>query len=125
MGIRVGGDRDEASAGRFAAGVEGRGVDDMTLSFPGETSEYRVARDELLEQEIALRRQMEAVAAARRALPPGGLIPQDYTFDAMGPDGKPRKVKLSELFGEGGDSLIVYHMMFPRHRNDDRPKAGS
>jgi len=97
----------------------------MSLSFPGESAEYRVARDELLEQEIALRRQMEAVAAARRALPPGGLIPQDYTFDAIGPDGEAREVKLSELLGEGRNSLIVYNMMFPRHRNDDRPKAES
>jgi predicted dithiol-disulfide oxidoreductase (DUF899 family) len=97
----------------------------MKLDFPGESAEYRAARDRLIEHEIALRRQMEAVAAARRALPPGGLIPQDYTFDAIGDDGTPRKVKLSELFGEGKDSLIVYHMMFPRHRNDDRPKAES
>lgn len=95
----------------------------MKLEFPGETAAYRAARDRLLDQEIALRRQMEAVAAARRALPPGGLVPQDYTFDAVGADGKPTKVKLSGLFGEGRDSLIVYHMMFPRHRNDDRPKA--
>jgi predicted dithiol-disulfide oxidoreductase (DUF899 family) len=95
----------------------------MKLDFPGETPEYRAARDRLLEQEIALRRQMEAVAAARRALPRGGLVPQDYVFDAMGADGAPAKVRLSELFGEGKDSLIVYHMMFPRHRNDDRPKA--
>src|SRR5262245_41129091 len=95
----------------------------MKLNFPGETAEYRAARDQLLDQEIALRRQMEAVAAARRALPPGGLIPQDYTFVGIGADGTPAKVKLSELFDEGKNSLIVYNMMFPRHRNDDRPKA--
>src|SRR5262245_19822210 len=97
----------------------------MKLANPGETAAYRAARDRLLEQEIALRRQMEAVAAARRALPPGGPIPQDYAFDAIGADGAPCKVKLSELFGEERDSLIVYNMMFPRHRNDDRPKAES
>jgi len=95
----------------------------MKLDFPGETAEYRTARDHLLQQEIALRGQMEAVAAARRALPPGGLIPQDYVFGAVGADGASTKVKLSELFGEGKDSLIVYNMMFPRHRKDDRPKA--
>jgi predicted dithiol-disulfide oxidoreductase (DUF899 family) len=38
-------------------------------AFPGETSEYRNARDELLRREIGLRREMEAVAQARRALP--------------------------------------------------------
>jgi predicted dithiol-disulfide oxidoreductase (DUF899 family) len=46
----------------------------MKFDLPGETAEYRAARNELLGQEIALRRQMEAVAAARRALPSGGLI---------------------------------------------------
>jgi predicted dithiol-disulfide oxidoreductase (DUF899 family) len=97
----------------------------MKLNFPGETAEYRAARDKLLNQEIALRREMEALAAARRALPPGGLIPQDYAFDAIGSDGKPGKVKLSELFIDGKDSLVIYNMMFPRHKNDDRPKAKS
>ena len=47
---------------------------------PGESPEYRAARDRLLEQEIELRRSMEAVAAARRALPPGGPVPTDYVF---------------------------------------------
>jgi predicted dithiol-disulfide oxidoreductase (DUF899 family) len=97
----------------------------MQLNFPGETAEYRAARDELLNREIALRREMESVANARRALPLGGLIREDYTFDAFGADGKPTKVKLSELFRDGKDSLIVYNMMFPRHRNDRRPKAES
>lgn len=97
----------------------------MKLNFPGETAEYRAARDKLLNQEIALRREMEALAAARRALPPGGLIPQDYVFDGIGTDGKPGKVKLSELFTDGKDSLVIYNMMFPRHKNDHRPKAKS
>src|SRR5262249_60054506 len=105
--------------------VERGGGGDMRLSFPGESAEYRAVRDRLLEQEIELRRKMEAVAAARRALPPGGLIPEDYAFDAIGPDGGPRQVKLSELFDGGRDSLIVYNMMFPRHRKDGRPKAES
>lgn len=42
--------------------------------FPNESAEYRAARDALLEAEIALRRQTEAVAALRRALPPGGPV---------------------------------------------------
>jgi hypothetical protein len=89
-----------------------KGGPDMKLDLPGETAEYRAARNDLLDHEIALRRQMEAVAAARRALPPGGLIREDYAFDAIDPDGRPRKVKLSELFLEGKDSLVVYNMMF-------------
>ena len=43
----------------------------MSTRFPGESGEYRAARDRLLKQEIELRRVMEAVAAARRELPPG------------------------------------------------------
>ena len=44
----------------------------MSIAFPGESAEYRAARDRLLEQEIELRRAMEAVAAARRELHPVG-----------------------------------------------------
>ena len=40
----------------------------MRTMFPGESAEYRAARDRLLAQEIELRRTMEAVAAARREL---------------------------------------------------------
>jgi hypothetical protein len=49
----------------------------MGIRFPGESAEYRAARDRLLEQEIELRRAMEAVAVARRRLPPGGMVPDD------------------------------------------------
>ena len=55
----------------------------MTIAFPGESSEYRAARDRLLEQEIELRRAMEAVAAARRRLPPSGVVPEDYVFQTQ------------------------------------------
>ena len=44
------------------------------VGFPNESAEYRAARDRLLEKEIGLRRVMEEVAAARRALPQGGLM---------------------------------------------------
>jgi predicted dithiol-disulfide oxidoreductase (DUF899 family) len=93
----------------------------MALTFPAESPEYRAARDRLLEQEIELRRQAEAVAAARRALPPGGVVPQDYVFRGRGPDGSPTEVRLSELFAPGRDSLVIYNFMFPRHAGDDRP----
>ena len=55
-------------------------------TFPGESPEYRTARDALLEREIGLRREMEAVAPARRELPPGGAVPEDYVFQGPGPD---------------------------------------
>jgi len=93
----------------------------MNIAFPGESAEYRAARDRLLAKEIELRRAMEAVSALRRELPPDGLIPEDYVFDGLGPDGVPAKFKLSELFAPGKDSLVVYNFMFPRYPKDDRP----
>jgi predicted dithiol-disulfide oxidoreductase (DUF899 family) len=88
----------------------------MTITFPGESADYRAARERLLAREAELRRSMEDVAAARRALPPGGVVPQDYEFH--GADGP---VRLSELFAPGRDSLVIYNMMFPRDPRDDRP----
>jgi predicted dithiol-disulfide oxidoreductase (DUF899 family) len=93
----------------------------MSTTFPGESPEYRTARNHLLEQEINLRRAMESVAAARRSLPPGGLIPEDYQFDTIGPNGKPAKVKLSQLFTAEQNSLVIYNFMFPRWSKDTRP----
>jgi predicted dithiol-disulfide oxidoreductase (DUF899 family) len=95
----------------------------MELTFPGESPQYRAARDRLLEQEIELRRQMEAVAVARRALPPGGLVAADYLFESAGANGEPTRVRLSELFAPGKDSLVVYSLMFPRDPGDQRPNA--
>src|SRR4051812_38600828 len=93
----------------------------MTPTFPGESPEYRAARDRLLAQEIELRRAMEAVAAARRRLPPGGRVPEDYVFQGQGADGAPADVRLSELFAPGKNSLVIYSFMFPRDPGDGRP----
>jgi predicted dithiol-disulfide oxidoreductase (DUF899 family) len=90
-------------------------------TYPGEAAEYRAARDRLLEQEIEERRTMEAVAAARRALPPGGVVPEDYVFRGRGADGAITDVRLSDLFAPGRDSLAIYSMMFPRYHGDERP----
>jgi predicted dithiol-disulfide oxidoreductase (DUF899 family) len=93
----------------------------MSIAFPGESRGYRTARDRLLDREIELRRTMEAVAAARRELPPGGRVPHDYVFQGAGADGEPIDVRLSELFAPGKDSLVVYNFMFPRDPDDDSP----
>jgi predicted dithiol-disulfide oxidoreductase (DUF899 family) len=93
----------------------------MSVTFPGESAEHRAARNRLLEHEIELRRSMEAVAAARRALPPGGAVPQDYVFQGAGAEGTARAVRLSELFAPGKDSLVIYSFMFPRDPGDERP----
>jgi predicted dithiol-disulfide oxidoreductase (DUF899 family) len=74
--------------------------------FPNETAEYRVARNQLLAAEIALRRKTEAVAVQRRALPPGGEVPEDYVFEGeTGPE------RLSELFGDK-NVLLLYGFMY-------------
>ena len=98
----------------------------MGVTFPNESPEYRAARNKLLEREVALRREMEAVAAEIRALPPGGAVPEDYEFEHIDAQGVPAKVRLSELFRSGTDTLILYHYMFPRHRSDKRqgPSSG-
>ena len=93
----------------------------MSLAFPRESAQYRAARNRLLEQEIELRRAMEAVAAARRELPPGGPVPEDYVFEGSGIGGEPTRVRLSELFAPGKDSLAIYNFMFPRSYRGDRP----
>ena len=93
----------------------------MSISFPGESLEYRAARDRLLEQEAELRRVTEAVAAARRELPPGGVVAQDYVFQQAGPGGTPTEVRLSELFVRGLDTLVIYNFMFPRSLDDEGP----
>jgi predicted dithiol-disulfide oxidoreductase (DUF899 family) len=93
----------------------------MSITFPGESAEYRAARDRLLEQEIELRRAMEAVAAARRRLPPGGVVPEDYVFRGRGQAGTPADIRLSELFEDRKDSLVIYSFMFPRDPGDERP----
>jgi predicted dithiol-disulfide oxidoreductase (DUF899 family) len=70
------------------------------LNYPNESATYRAARNALLDAEIALRRQLETVAAQRRALPPGGEVPEDYVFERIDDRERPAKVRLSELFGE-------------------------
>ncbi len=44
----------------------------MGITLPGESAEYRAARDQLLEREIELRRLTEAVAASSASSHPGG-----------------------------------------------------
>src|SRR5215218_3454694 len=94
--------------------IDHQETDTVSLTFPGESAQYRTARDRLLAQEVELRRATEAVAAARRALPPGGVVAEDYALHGAGPDGTPVEVRFSELFSPGKGALVVYSMMFPR-----------
>ena len=74
----------------------------MSMSFPNETPEYRAARDALLASEMALRRQMEAVAAQLRGLPRGGEVPEDYRFDAIGAGGAATVIRMCAVNSAAG-----------------------
>ena len=89
------------------------------VRFPGESVAYRKARMELLAEEIDLRRRIEHVAEMRRALPPGGAVPEDYVF--QGVDGP---VPMSGLFGRHG-TLITYNWMFGPKRERPCPMCTS
>src|ERR1700746_2662621 len=92
---------------------------DPDIRFPGESDEYRLARNRLLAAEIELRRTIEQVAAQRRALPTGGTVPHDYVFEETADRGG--QVKFSELFAPGKEHLVSYSFMFPRWAGDTRP----
>jgi predicted dithiol-disulfide oxidoreductase (DUF899 family) len=87
------------------------------------SAEYRKARTELVRAEAELRDRVEAVTARRRALPPGGELP-DHAFvegpDDLAADGPERPVTLSELFA-GHDELVLYHLML--HPEDTKACA--
>jgi len=86
---------------------------DNPVRIPNESAEYRAARTVLLAEEIELRRQMERVAAQRRALPPGGPVIGDYRFA-----GEEGAVDFAGLFA-GKSTLAVYSYMFGPQR--ERP----
>ncbi|KAA1185632.1 DUF899 domain-containing protein [Rhizobium tropici] len=82
--------------------------------FPGESSEFREAREALLAEEIELRRHLTRVTEQRRALPPGPVIDKNYRFkEANGAE-----VSLIELFGKH-DALVTYFWMYGPQR--ERP----
>src|ERR1700733_5214139 len=87
--------------------------------YPNESAEYRAARNELLVKEIELRRQLERVAAQRRALPAGGEIPQD--FELVSDSGA---VCFSSLFGDK-ETLMIYSMMYGPQRKAACPMCTS
>jgi predicted dithiol-disulfide oxidoreductase (DUF899 family) len=87
-----------------------------SMRCPGESPEYRAARDRLLREETALRGHIEEVAALRRALPVGGPVPEDYVFEEGAAElddvRTVRSVRLSDLFEQGKDTLVAYSFMY-------------
>jgi predicted dithiol-disulfide oxidoreductase (DUF899 family) len=88
-------------------------------SYPNESDEYRKARNALLAEEIELRRQIERVAALRRSLPPGGLVPEGYTFE-----GENGSATFADLFGDK-QTLLAYSFMFGPQREQACPVCTS
>lgn len=86
---------------------------------PNESSEYRRARIALLAEEIELRRHIERVAQQRRALPPGGEVSKEYSFD-----GAVGSVSLRDLFGDK-DTLVIYSFMYGPDRDEGCPMCTS
>lgn len=80
---------------------------------PGDSDEYRKAREALLAEEIDLRRHIWRVAELRRALPLGGEA-RPYRF--LDENGK--EVGLGDLFGPH-DTLVSYFWMYGPQR--ERP----
>ncbi|MEH6404264.1 MAG: DUF899 family protein [Sneathiella sp.] len=78
-------------------------------TFPQESTEYRAARNQLLEEEIELRQRIEQIAEKRRTLPLGGKVPENYAFHKPGSE---EVVLLSDLFQGGKDVLAIYTLMY-------------
>jgi predicted dithiol-disulfide oxidoreductase (DUF899 family) len=86
---------------------------------PNESAQYRRARNELLREEIELRRHIERVAAMRRSLPSGGEVIGDYRFE-----GENGPTDFAGLFGDK-QTLVVYSYMFGPQRERPCPMCTS
>jgi predicted dithiol-disulfide oxidoreductase (DUF899 family) len=82
---------------------------------PNESKAYRDARNELLREEIELRRHIERVAEMRRALPQGAEVIGDYQFH-----GEHGITDFAGLFGDK-QTLVIYSYMFGPQRQRPCP----
>src|SRR6266545_6760751 len=90
-----------------------------SVRFPNESAEYRRAREQLLAEEIELRRHIERVAELRRALPPGGPVTRNYRFV-----GERGPASFADLFGNK-QTLVVYSYMYGPQRERPCPMCTS
>lgn len=93
--------------------------------FPNESPAYREARQKLMALEVQARRAIEAAAVARRALPLGGEVPEDFVFEECDRGGSVRSVRLSELFLPHSPTLVIYSYMFGAKRQEPCPMCTS
>lgn len=90
-----------------------------------EPREYLQKREELRLAEMEMCRNIERIAALRRALPTGAEV-TDYVFqegprDLADSDSPISSVRLSQLFSGPGRSLIVYHFMYGKRNTTACP----
>ena len=90
-----------------------------------EPHEYLQKREELRLAEMEMFRNIERVAALRRALPVGAEV-ADYLFqegplDLNASDGAISSVHLSQLFSGPGRALIIYHFMYGKRNTTACP----
>lgn len=85
------------------------------ITFPNESENYRTTRNELLKDELELRRKIETIAQLKKKLPLGGELKENYIFeetDNSTSDEVTRRVEFSSLFEDLKESLIAYSFMF-------------
>jgi predicted dithiol-disulfide oxidoreductase (DUF899 family) len=90
-----------------------------------ESREYLQKREELRLAEMEMFRNIDRVAALRRALPVGADV-SDYVFqegprDLNGSDSPVNSVRLSDLFSGSERALIVYHFMYGKRNSTACP----
>ena len=83
------------------------------------STDYDTARTALRQAELDLMQQRELVAEMRRQLP-AGPITEDYEFSEFF-DGAEHPVKLSDLFTDRRQPLIIYHFMFGNQQTTPCP----
>jgi len=100
-------------------------MDDLhDFKFPGESEQYRQTRNQLLEEELALRTRLAEISALRKKLPMGGKVKEDYVFEELH-NGQVKNTRFSQLFAEGKDSLIIYNFMYSATMNEPCPMCTS
>jgi predicted dithiol-disulfide oxidoreductase (DUF899 family) len=87
--------------------------------YPGDSEEYRRAREALLAEEIELRRHLARVAELRRNLPLGGEPPSFCFLDENS-----KEVSFADLFGRH-DTLVTYFWMYGPQRERPCPMCTS
>ena len=88
-------------------------------SLANESPEYKKLRAELLEAELALRDQIERVAALRRSLPADTVV-EDQRFEEIR-EGVRAPVRLSELFERPEQTLVLMHFMYGKKQEKPCP----